>query len=82
MNDVVVFSFSLRSTRTKLDQQRDHVLVQSTNRNTRKMCEICSKLTIKTPDGVIQKFVLGGGSTKQCDNGCDQALIKSIWGSV
>ena len=27
-----------------------HLLVQSQNRNTGKMCEICSKLTIKTPE--------------------------------
>ena len=25
---------------------------------------------------------LGGGSTKECDHDCDQALIKSSWGSV
>ena len=27
-----------------------HLLVQSNSRNTRKKCEICSKLTIKTPE--------------------------------
>ena len=27
------------------------LLVQSSNRNTRKRCEVCSKLTIKTLDG-------------------------------
>ena len=26
-----------------------HLLVQNDNRNTRKSCEICPKLTIKTP---------------------------------
>ena len=25
---------------------------------------------------------LGGGSTKKCDHDCDQALIKSSWGSL
>ena len=24
----------------------------------------------------------GGGSTKKCDHNCDQAFIKSNWGSV
>ena len=32
--------------------------------------------------GVIQKFFLGGGGTRKCDNHCDQALIESSWGSV
>ena len=31
---------------------------------------------------VIQKIVLGGGSTNKCDHDCDQAVIKSSWGSV
>ena len=30
---------------------------------------------------VIEKFFLGGGSTKKCDHDCDQALIKSSWRS-
>ena len=29
---------------------KKHLLVQSNNRNIRKRCEICSKLTIKTPE--------------------------------
>ena len=32
--------------------------------------------------GVIQKFLGGSGSTKKCGHDCDQALIKSSWGSV
>ena len=32
--------------------------------------------------GVIQKFLAGGSSTKKCDHDCDQALTKSSWGSV
>ena len=32
--------------------------------------------------GEIQKKFLGGGSTKKCDHNCDQALMKSSWGSV
>ena len=32
--------------------------------------------------GVIQKSFLGGGSTKKCNQDCDQALTKSTWGSA
>ena len=28
----------------------EHLLAQVNNKNTRKMCEICSTLTIKTPE--------------------------------
>ena len=38
----------------------------------------CSNVYIQ---GVIQIF-LGGNITKKCDHDCDQALIKSNWGSV
>ena len=31
--------------------------------------------------GVIQKSFLGDSSTKKCNQVCDQALIKSTWGS-
>ena len=31
---------------------------------------------------VITEDFLGGGSTKKCNHNCDQALIKSSWGSV
>ena len=32
--------------------------------------------------GVTQNIFLGGSSTKKCDHDCNQALIKSSWGSV
>ena len=31
-------------------QPSKHILIQSSNRNIRKSCEICSELTIKTPE--------------------------------
>ena len=33
--------------------RRHHLLVQRSNENTLTMCEICSKLVTKTPEGVI-----------------------------
>ena len=37
-------------------------------------------ITRVNSQGVIQKSFLGDGSTKKCNQVCDQALIKSTWG--
>ena len=65
------------------------------------MCQIYSKVTIKTPESCLvlllltlnifcTLLILSGGNTEiflgntsmKCDHDCDQALIKSSWGSV
>ena len=38
-------------------------------------------ITRVNSQGVIQKSFLGDSSTKKCNQVCDQALIKSTWGS-
>ena len=78
-----------------------HLHNHSQQKNTKTMCQIYSKVTIKTPESCLvlllltlnifcTLLILSGGNTEiflgntsiKCDHDCDQALIKSSWGSV